>query len=354
MSHGGDIYRNKVNIDFSVNLNPLGIQKEVMDAVSGALHNAGNYPDIRQEEVRSKIAKAWGFDKSCAYAGAGASELIMAMVREVTPKKALLYEPGFSGYEYALKAAGCEIEKKLLSEDNGFKLTFQDAESIKEDIDMVFICDPVNPTGANIDEDVLLRILDKVCKTGAYVCLDESFFAMSDKAGKEGLYCHSKLIKKYERLFIVRSMTKLLSMPGIRMGYVVSCPENIKKLIQQLPEWNLSSPGEAGIISGILLAKESDFIDKTMDLISTERRFLEDELRKLGFKVFESDTAFIFFKGPEMLYEALLEKGIMIRDCSDYTGLCKGYYRIAVKSHEDNEKLITAMKNEKTFEEESG
>ena len=348
MSHGGDIYRNRVNTDFSVNLNPLGTPGAVMEAVRASLGNAAHYPDPEQEEVRGTIARSAGLDLRCVYAGNGASELIMAAVRAVRPKRALLFEPAFAGYGHALRAAGCEIVRKTLSAENGFALTRKDAAALMEEggerIDLVFLCDPANPTGVNIDEDVLLFLLDMAERNGTFVCLDESFFLMSDKAARKEIAARADLVRKYSHLFIVRSLTKILALPGIRTGYLLSCPDNIDRVRRQLPEWNLPVTGEAAIREGIRIIAETDFAERTLGLVRAEREFLSGELRGMGIEVFDSDTSFLLCKGPCGLYEELLRREVLIRDCSDFEGLSKGYYRIAVKSRQDNEKFVRILR----------
>lgn len=341
MAHGGDIYRNKVNMDFSVNLNPLGIHEEVLNAVHESVNRAECYPDLEQEEVREVLAKSVGVDKEFVYAGNGASELIMAVVRAVNPKNSLLFEPVFSGYEYALDSG---ITRYKLSEADGFRLSSKVLEIINEKIDLIFLCDPVNPTGQNIDDNVLFEAIDKAKNVGAYICIDESFILMSEKAVTNRNSDLLELVRKYDNLIIVRSLTKLLAMPGIRMGYMISAPQNIEKIRKQLPEWNLSVMSEAAIKAGIKLINETDFIQRTNKLLRDERRYLSDSLQEIGLKVFESDTAFILFKEPSDLYDKLLEKNVLIRDCSDFYGLEKGFYRIAIKNHDENEVFIRALK----------
>ncbi len=349
MTHGGDIYRNKVNIDFSVNLNPLGTPERVKAAVAESIGRASFYPDIRQEEVRNAIAGALGIDRSLVYAGSGASELIMALVRAARPKKALLFEPAFSGYEYALKAAGCEILRYYPGEEKSFALTGGDVAAIEEDCDILFVCDPSNPSGQSIDEGVLAAILDKAARINAVVCLDESFFLMSDKAVRD-VRMRNRLAEEYKNLIIVRSLTKILAMPGIRMGYVLAAPDIIGRISRQLPEWNLSVCCEAGIKAGMKEIYETDFIRRTVEMIKMERKKLAESLTGFGFKVYDSDTSFLLFKGPVDLYQKLLKRGILIRDCREFDGLGKGYYRIAVRSHEDNKRLVSILRELKTMD----
>jgi threonine-phosphate decarboxylase len=211
-------------------------------------------------------------------------------------------------------------------------------------MDLVFLCDPANPSGRNIDESILAMILDTAADCKAAVILDESFYHMSSRILRYPVDRSRELLSKYDNLYIIRSMTKLLAVPGIRAGYVLSSPANMERLKRQLPEWNLSVTAESVVTEGIRAMKETDLLQRTGDIIGKERDYLSSKLKQLGFRVCRSDTSFILFKGPEKLYEALLEQGILIRDCSDMAGLCRGWYRVSARIHSDNEYLIQTMR----------
>ncbi len=339
MAHGGDIYRNKVNIDFSVNLNPLPVHEDILRAIRESERYSAAYPDLYQDELREALAHHTGMEKENVIAGNGASELIMATVRALMPKRALLIEPCYSGYRYALGLIpGCRIEEYLLSEENGFVLTEDVLNCITSDIDVLFLTDPWNPTGKNIDDQLLDMMLKKASDEGVNVILDQSFIMLSEKTYDRCVI--SELIKEYSNLVVIRSFTKFLGLPGIRMGYMISSAGNIRRIRRCLPEWNISAQAEEVMKAGIRLADNKEYIDNVLEEIRTGREYLSKELRSGGFRVYDSDTAYILFKSERELYGSLLEKGILIRDCSDYKALGKGYYRTAVKDAESNRLLI--------------
>jgi threonine-phosphate decarboxylase len=144
------------------------------------------------------------------------------------------------------------------------------------------------------------------------------------------------MLQQYDNLYILSSLTKLFASPGIRMGYILSRKENIEELRRQLPEWNLSVTAEEAVKAGCRALTGTAFAEETRELIRRERAFLAELLAEKGLKVFESQSAFLLFKGPDDLYVRLLQRGILIRDCSSFPGLGRGYYRIAVKNHADN------------------
>ena len=340
MSHGGDIYGNKVNIDFSVNINPLGIMPEMKEALTKSLERSGEYPDLTQRLVREKIASLEDLDFGNVLAGCGASELIPAIVRGISAGNALIYAPSYTGYERALDSTGVDICYHNTFKESEFDLTMKDVSAITDRTDLVFLCDPINPTGKNIKRDVLEEMILKANSVGAKVILDESFYLLSENC--KGLYKTDSIdmLKRFDNLIILRSLTKLFCIPGIRAGIVFASHDHIKQIAGQLPEWNLPVTSEAAISTGYDLIRKGNFLRDTLDAIKSGRKYLADNLKKFGFKVYDSDTCFILFEGPDGLKEKLLEKGILIRECSDYSGLGKGYYRIAVRNEDDNKTLI--------------
>ena len=338
-----------IDTDFSVNLNPYGLsdpdRKTVDDAIAEGVANAGAYPDLLQRDARAAIAVCEGVDADCVIAGNGASELITALFNMLSPRKALLFEPAFSGYARVLSAIRrCSIERFYLSEENGFLITEDAVSAIGEDTDVVILSDPNNPTGKNIRGEILARILEKTDDTGIAVVLDESFYMLSDKSTGH-IRDMRELLERFQNLFILRSYTKSFALPGIRMGYVLSSPENIRYLAGFLPEWNLSCLSSSVMKACAKITGENDFLPASVEFIRNERRFLVEGLEGLGLKVYDSDTVFVLFRcesGAD-LYTALLDKKILIRDCADFPGLGKGFYRAAVRCREDNGRLIKAI-----------
>jgi len=344
MLHGGDIYRNKVNMDYSVSLNPLGPPPGVMRALRDSVSRVTAYPDPEQEAVRKAIAEREHVPPEWIAAGGGASQLILAAARAINPKTAVLFEPAYPGYAHALRSVGCRIIRKVLREEDGFALTEKSLSVLDERPDLVFICDPANPSGLCVREDVLTELLDRTKRTGMRVILDESFLLMSVKAdGRMDGICAER-IRSYSHLYIIRSLTKVLAMPGIRMGYVISSPDNIAGLERQLPEWDLSVPAEAAIRAGMEVLGEPEYLRKTYEVAAEEREFLAGKMREMGFSVFRSDAPYLLFRGPETLCDDLLRAGILIRDCSSFPGLGRGYFRIGIRDHGSNEKLCRALR----------
>ena len=334
--HGGDIYRNQVKLDFSVNINPLGMPKEVEKALVQSVGECTRYPDIHAQKLRAGLAQLLKAEPWQVVFGNGASELFMALIHALRPRKVLLPIPSFYGYEYVAKAAGSEIMYYPLREEESFVLDEKLCGMLSEDMDLLFLANPNNPTGRRIRPEALLTILEECKRRGIYVVLDECFIGF---CGEE--YSMVERVKEFPRLLIVRAFTKLYAIPGIRLGYLVCGEEEMAlQISRQLPEWNLSVPAQR---AGEACLGLTDYRKKTLLYIREERCHLLEELKKLGLKVFEGDGDFLLLYSEIPLYERLLEKGILIRNCENFKGLSRGYYRIAVKRREENERLQKAI-----------
>ena len=354
MLHGGEIYDKKIELDFSVSLNPLPCPVQVIDEIKAAADQAFNYPDIMQSEFAAAVAKAENMlsQKNAKLTaenivgGNGASELLMAIVNMLRPKKALLTIPSFYGYEHALGAAkDCATGCFLLLEADGFVLNEDFVDTITEDIDLVILGNPNNPTGRLIPESVLVKTMEKCRAVGAALIVDECFFRLSGKRDCEEIPVSARnFTGEYPNLFVVDAYTKLFSIPGVRVGFAITSAENAGRLRHFLPEWNMSVFADRAGIKCAEITGESSFTKESLEVIQREREYLVNELEQIGISTYRSDTNFILIRSDEDLYNRLLEQKILIRDCKTFNGLEKGYYRVAIKDHNANERLINAIK----------
>lgn len=334
--HGGDIYRNHVKTDFSVNVNPLGIPEAVKAALYEAVDNCTRYPDISAEKLKEAVSEMLTVPKGYLLFGNGASELFMAIIHGIKPKKTVIPVPSFYGYEYAAETADGEILYYETKEKNDFCLQEDFLSVLTEDVDILFLANPNNPTGNLMSREELRNVLSHCRDKGVYVVLDECFIEF---CGKERSMLQE--IETFSNLILVRAFTKIFSIPGVRLGYFVcSNPLLLGKIGRQLPEWNVSRFAQA---AGYECAMQTAFVEKTVTFIRKERRFLEDGLRQAGFRVFPGKANFLLIYCEQPLYDRLLEKGILIRDCENFRGLSKGFYRIAVEDRKENEDLLRAI-----------
>ncbi len=338
MIHGGDIYQNKVRMDFSVNSNPLGMPVAVKRALKRAVRHCGEYPDLRAGELKEKLEALTGICREYILCGNGASELLLAILHGIRPRKTAIPVPSFYGYEYAAAAVKSSMLPILLREEERFCLTSSVLQRLDDEVDLLLLANPNNPTGAMIEADLLNKILEECLKRSIIVVLDECFLEFT---GKEEMHSMRKKLSDYPNLIILRAFTKIFAIPGVRLGYLLCSNEELLQKIQpQLPEWNLSVFAQA---AGAAACGETAYIERTVRLVKKEREYLEDHLRRLRIDVFSSEANFLFLHTKLPLYEELLKREILIRDCGNFRGLTNNYYRIAVKNRSENTRLIRSV-----------
>lgn len=352
--HGGNIYGNEIEYDFSVNLNPLGPPKSVQDALVAAMNHVEEYPDPEYRELRRGLANYWQLAEEQIVPGNGASELIPGIIRTLSPKTCMVTAPCYSGYETALNAAApsCRIHRIPLRAEDDFTLpenTCQEIARVKPNL--LILTNPNNPNGKRISANRLRTIADACRTAGTVLLMDECFLALSGgdvdslihRIGEEGL----------PPTVVLRAFTKTFAIPGVRLGYAVCSGSLAARIQRELPEWNLSVFAQyAGLAALEAAAPEtvtpgtSGYLAASVEMIAQEREYLTAELKKLGLRVFPSDANYILFQSRDReLHRKLLDKAILIRDCRDYHGLTAGFYRAAVRTRRENTALLRCLRN---------
>ena len=329
--HGGDIYRNQIRLDFSVNTNPLGMPDSVREALHQAVEEAEHYPDIHAQELTKAVAERLRISEKRLVFGNGASELFHAVLHAVKPSKILIPVPSFLGYEEAAKAMDCEVIFYEMKKEEKFSLTERILDALDESISLVFLANPNNPVGNLVEPELIFKIAEKCRQCDITLVLDECFMELT---GKEMTHSFLNQLDEFPNVVVVRAFTKLYAIPGVRLGYLICEQTLAEKIRLQLPEWNLSVFAQR---AGVAAIKEQEYVARAVVCIQTQRLFLREELKAAGCNVFDSDADYLLFYSEKKLYELFLQRGILIRDCSNFRGLQRGYYRIAVKSEEQNQ-----------------
>lgn len=359
--HGGDVYTasfelgkdRKEIIDFSANVNPMGVPVGVKAAMAACLEEMSDYPDPWCRLLRNQLSKAEQVEAQELICGNGAADLIFRLAYVLRPKKALVLAPTFAEYEQALSQVQCEMRYYLLKEEKGYKVQEDLLDYLDEQIDLLFICNPNNPTGEVIAQDFMIQLLEKCKVLDIWVVVDECF---NDFLDEPKVYTLKGYLKAYPKLFVLKAFTKLYAMAGIRLGYGISSnKELLEKLYEAAQPWSVSGVAQ---VAGCAALEDRAYVEATKVLIKEERAYLQENLRALGFKVYGSCANYIFFKEDlnkgldKGLVKILREKGILIRDCSNYKGLSKGYYRIGVRTRSENNRLIEALKEMYTWQKQ--
>ena len=345
LTHGGDLvsaqdfYDGQI-LDMSVNLNPLGPPLQVLDAACEALANTGQYPDPQCRQLRQAIAQTDGVRVEQVFCGSGASDVIFRLALSLRPKAALLLAPTFSEYECSLRQVGCDCRFHTLQQENSFDVTDSILADIHPGIELVLLCSPNNPTGRLIGRELLEKILARCEEIGAVLAVDECFFPLS--TGGASL---TDLLDTHPQLFLLRAFTKTYAIAGLRLGYGLGAPELIERLAANGSCWNVSGPAQA---AGIACCGLPEWVAKGRALTEFLRPVLQAGLSNLGCEVIPGSANYLLFRLPGVtnLKQRLLSRGILIRSCADYRGLGPDWYRTAVKTQEENERFLCALRAE--------
>ncbi len=333
--HGGDIYTHGDVIDFSANLNPLGMPQGVRENLRENIERFEAYPDQQCSRLKRALAHTHGVDKTQIVCTAGATDLIDRVVRVMAPCTALLAAPCYLGYEQALVQHGVQVRHHFLNEHEDFVLTPKFLQSIDGEIALVIIASPNNPTGLPVDPDVLQAIIKRAADVGARVLLDESFIEFSTAPS---MMSH---IQDHPHLIIARSFTKVYAMAGLRLGFGVCADSDFIRLLHERGQpWAVSTPAQ---LAGCAALERQEFVEESRSYVRHTRAELESTLRSLGLRCIKSDANYIMFKCERALHEPLLERGFLIRRCENYVGLDDTWYRIAVRTNEENARLAAAI-----------
>lgn len=344
--HGGDIYSARMHmqgeiLDFSANLNPLGLPEGVRRVLAGSADAYAHYPDPLCRELCAAIAAHEGLPQERVLCGNGAADLIFRLCQALHPRRTLTLAPTFAEYEQALRAVGSEVERHYLKEADGFCLTETILERLTPGLDLMFLCNPNNPTGQVTDPGLMEEILLRCEQNGILLAVDECFVDFLDEPGRHTLRAR---LGQSRNLLILRAFTKIYAMAGLRLGYCL-CSDGalLERMAGCGQPWSVSVPAQ---LAGVQALREHEYLKESAALIRCEREYLRQGLLSLGFHVMGSQANYIFFRSPVLDLRGKLEqKNILIRSCENFSGLDGRYYRIAVRTRRENGLLLAALRD---------
>ncbi|PKM52073.1 MAG: threonine-phosphate decarboxylase [Firmicutes bacterium HGW-Firmicutes-7] len=338
--HGGYFGKNRKKIlDFSVNLNPLGVPESVKDYIVNHLDALDTYPEIEAKTAREQLAVEYDLEASNIIMGNGAVELIYLLARTIKPKKVLLLQPTFNEYERAFVQSDSECINYSLNSEKAFAL---ELEGILDMIvtnkpEVMIVCNPNNPTGTYIGNNILEKIIKTLKLHGGILMVDESFSAFENLPTAVSLLHHGNV-------FLLRSMTKYYAIAGIRLGYGMGAETIIEKMKLHKEPWTLNAIA-CNIVDVLLKDKEYQF--KTKEWYKEEKAYFLENLKKVPFlHAFESKANFFLCRcalDSSELKNRLLEKGIYIRTCNDFVNLEEKYIRLAIRQRVENKQLFQML-----------
>lgn len=338
-AHGGDTGGlGRPVLDFSASFNPRGVPPCAVEAGRAAIGDDAQYPDPYCRRLRRAVAGYCGVAEEMVLCGAGAGDLIDRLVRSAAPKRALLPVPTFSEYEKALAEAGCQLKLHVMREQNQFRLDGQILSEITPETDLLFLCDPNNPSGALLDGGLLEDILARCRETGTLLAVDQSFLELADTD-------IGRLTGRLDGggLILIRALTKSFGLAGLRLGYCLSGEQSLLRGMARLGQpWPVSAPAQAAGEAALTQAPGWPRI--SIPLIRRERTRIARALEKAGAEVCPSEVNFLLFRWKDnTLKNKMLSQGILIRQCGDFRGLDDCYFRVAVRRAEANERFLYAL-----------
>ncbi|MDI3311731.1 MAG: threonine-phosphate decarboxylase CobD [Thermoanaerobacterium sp.] len=340
--HGGNIYvYDEDVIDFSSNINPLGFPECIRDSIDIAALT--KYPDINYTQLKRSISRYVGLKNENIIVGNGAAELIYLFVRAFSLKRPLIPSPAFLEYERAVTLSGGNPLYYQIPEEDGYVIDVDKIVNCFKEVDSVIIGNPNNPTGKGIKSDEMMIIIKEAYKRNIPVMVDEAFIEFINDFQQ---YESTQFAKDYDDLFVIRAATKFFGLPGLRLGYGFGSENLIKRLEAYKEPWTVNAFADA---VGRKIFDDVKFMENTRKYIREEIAYLTNELKKIDeLVVFDTLTNFMLLKLKHWhvgdLKEELLKRGILIRDASNFRYLDNRYFRVAVKSHDDNVKLVEAIK----------
>ncbi|MBJ7221584.1 MULTISPECIES: threonine-phosphate decarboxylase CobD [unclassified Brenneria] len=347
--HGGNVLEMAAKIgvnaddiiDFSANINPLGMPASLKTAIVSQLGRAERYPDVEYRELHAALARAHGCSADNLIAGNGATELIYAVAQYLQPRRALLLTPGFAEYRRALLRVGCQIDDYRMSAEDGFQPDARLLTALDNTrYDCLFIATPNNPTGLMPDSVLLQAIVERCRQRHTALIVDEAFIDFLPDA--PGLIPQ---LSAFPQLYILRSLTKFFAIPGLRLGYLVSADRAAIRAMKQSREpWTINA---FAALAGEIMLDDRAYIDATHRWLYQARRWFYQALAAMPeLQVWQPTANYIFLRclRPQTdLQQALLEQRILIRACANYPGLTANHYRVAIKSEADNQRLVAAL-----------
>ena len=341
--HGGDWagYRAEFGrdaLDFSANVSPLGLPAGVAAAITNALPTADRYPDPLCRELRAALAGAEGVPADWILCGNGAADLIFRLALAVRPRRALLPAPTFAEYEAAPQTVGCAVQRVFLREENEFAVTEKFIDAVTPETDIVFLCQPNNPTGQVTPPALVERLVRRCAECGAVLVVDECFL---DFLPDRDAWTAKQLLRDAPQLIILKAFTKLYAMAGVRLGYAL-CGDAalLEKMRGAGQPWAVSSLAQA---AGLAALQETAYAGAVRALIAEQRPRMAAGLRALGLRVMDGQANYLLFRATPDFGEKLRRRGAVVRSCANYPGLDAAWYRTAVRTAEENTRLLQIM-----------
>ncbi|AGL01344.1 threonine-phosphate decarboxylase CobD [Desulfoscipio gibsoniae] len=351
--HGGDVFGAARSMrcnpreiyDFSANINPLGTSPMALAAIADNLDLIRHYPDPRCAELRAALAGYLNVAPEKMVLGNGAAELIYLLARVMNFRRAVVTAPTFVEYGAAITNAGGALFEVPLLEEEGFTLPVPRIKKALCGADVVYICNPNNPTGGAVKRPIIQSVIEYARSHDAAVVVDEAFV---DFLHHQEQYTVLPLLGDYPNLIVLYSLTKFFGIPGLRLGVLMADDQIIKSIEAAKDPWNVNSLAQ---IAGTAALADDEYMAQTRELIWRERDFLHRAVSLIpGLKTFAGEANYLLVKiqdsviSSTQLAAQTARHGVLVRDCASFSGLGNKYIRVAVKTRAENAILLNVLR----------
>ena len=349
--HGGNIFTvartlgvtPELILDFSASINPLGMSPIVREALVNSIGCLIHYPDTSHSELKQALALFHDIPPAHFTIANGSTELIYNLPVMLPGNKALIISPSFSEYVRALHQHHWDVQHFVLTPENNFAIDTDKLElALAGGVDLLFVCNPGNPSGTLYSPQTIEKIYNLCLSAGTFMVLDEAFMDFCEEASAK------RMIVQGDNAVVLRSMTKFFGIPGLRLGYAMSNPSFAERLDAMGGPWSVNT---LALAAGTAALQDVRHNKESLEFIQRERRVLLEGLEQFPqLKVYPAGANYLLVEIKEgttsgKLKERLLRHGIMIRDCAGFMGLSNCFFRVAIRSSEDNKRLVECLGN---------
>ena len=347
--HGGNIFTVARTLgvtpehilDFSASINPLGMSPMVRDALARSIDSLVHYPDTSHNELKHALATFHDIPPAHLTIANGSTELIYNIPALLPGKKALIISPSFSEYARALHQHHWDVQHFILTPENNFAIDTDKLElALAGGVDLLFICNPGNPSGTLYSERIIEKIYNLCLSAKTFMVLDEAFMDFCEEASAK------RMIVQGDNAVVLRSMTKFFGIPGLRLGYSISNATLAERLNAMGGPWSVNT---LALAAGVAALQDARHNTETQEFIQRGRRSILEGLEQFPqLKVYPAGANYLLVEIKEgltsgELKERLLRHGIMIRDCASFMGLSERFFRIAVRTGVENKRLLECL-----------
>ena len=328
-------------IDFSANINPDGPPPGVLSTLRTCLDDLSIltcYPDLEQAELKQAIASYAGVHSKNLIVANGFIPLLETVLHSLKVKRCLLPVPAFVEYRRSLERVGVEIRSHILTPDSNFGYDIN--AMIDGGHDAVLIANPQNPSGVLAAKDLLLQFVSACAERNVTVLLDEAFIDY------DPLNSLTPDVEQFANLIVFRSVTKFHGIPGLRVAYAAANEATAQALNEALPPWPITTLASFAVQSALA---DHPFAERTKRHNDDRRARLSRDLDALGIHSYPSAANFLLLRLPDGVSagpfwrDMIAEQHVVLRDCSNYEGLPPGHLRTAVRTIEENSRLVEAI-----------